>query len=64
MVTARVAVEAAASLGGERYVGGRGAIGMNTFGVAAALKHLKCRLGLGSDNAVPAAGGQIVCIAG
>ena len=41
-VTARVAVEQAATLGWERYVGGFGRIiGMNTFGASAPLKELQ-----------------------
>jgi transketolase len=60
-VTARVAVEAASTLGWERYVGRGGAIiGMNTFGASAPLKDLQHRFGFEPENVVRAAKEQIV----
>jgi transketolase len=59
-VTARVAVEAASTLGWERYVGRGGAIiGMNTFGASAPLKDLQRRFGFEPENVVRAAKEQI-----
>jgi transketolase len=59
-VTARVAVEAASTLGWERYVGRGGAIiGMNTFGASAPLKDLQRRFGFEPENVVRVAKEQI-----
>jgi transketolase len=59
-VTARVAVEAASTLGWERYVGRGGTIiGMNTFGASAPLKDLQRRFGFEPENVVRVAKEQI-----
>jgi transketolase len=50
-VTARVAVEQAATLGWDRYVGDAGAIiGMHTFGASAPLKQLQTKFGFTPDR--------------
>jgi len=52
-VTARLAIEAAAPLGWERYVGPKGAvIGMRRFGASAPYKVLAEKFGFTSENAV------------
>jgi len=52
-VTARLAIEAAAPFGWERYVGLKGAvIGMNRFGASAPYKVLAEKFGFTSDNVV------------
>jgi transketolase len=59
-VTARVAVEQAAALGWERYVGMTGAvIGMRSFGASAPLKDLLKHFGFTKDKVVEAARKQI-----
>jgi transketolase len=56
----RVAVEQAAIIGWERYVGRRGAIvGMHTFGASAPLKGLLTKFGLTPDHVVSVAREQI-----
>jgi len=52
-VTARVAVEAGATLGWERYVGNQGrVIGMHTFGASAPLKDVMKKFGFTTDNVI------------
>jgi transketolase len=59
-VKARVAVEQAAVLGWERYVGRRGVvIGMHTFGASAPLKGLLGKFGFTPEHVVQAAREQI-----
>ena len=56
----RVAIEAAAPFGWERYVGRRGArIGMTTFGSSAPLKDLQKKFGFTPDHVYAAAKDQI-----
>jgi transketolase len=56
----RVAVEQAATIGWERYVGRRGAIvGMHTFGASAPLKGLLTKFGFTPDHVVSVAREQI-----
>jgi transketolase len=58
-VTARVAVEQAATFGWERYVGTTGhIIGMRTFGASAPLKELQRKFGFAPDQVVAAAKAQ------
>ena len=55
-VTARIAVEAAATMGWERYVGAKGrVIGMRSFGASAPYPDLQRRFGLTPDHVVAAA---------
>jgi transketolase len=55
-VTARIAVEQAAAIGWERYVGPRGqVIGMRTFGASAPLADLQRRFGFEPERIVAAA---------
>jgi len=55
-VTARVAVEAGATLGWDRYVGPKGrVIGMHTFGASAPIKDLLKKFGFTSENVIQAA---------
>lgn len=55
-VTARVAVEAAATLGWDRYVGSRGAVvGMRGFGASAPLEALQARFGFTPEAIVSTA---------
>ena len=55
-ITARVSVEAGATLGWERYVGLTGAaIGMHSFGASAPLKDLLKKFGFTADHVVAAA---------
>jgi transketolase len=55
-VTARVAVEMAATFGWERYTGAKGKIlGMRRFGASAPLKDLLKKFGFSADNVVAAA---------
>jgi transketolase len=59
-VTARVAVEQAATFGWERYVGTTGhIIGMRTFGASAPLKELQKKFGFEPDQVVAAAKAQL-----
>ena len=59
-IPARVAVEQAAVIGWERYVGRHGAVvGMHTFGASAPLKSLLTRFGFTPDRVVEAAREQI-----
>jgi transketolase len=59
-IVARVAVEQAATMGWERYVGRRGAIvGMHTFGASAPLKGLLTKFGFTPEHVVSAAREQI-----
>jgi transketolase len=59
-VTARVAVEQAATFGWERYVGTSGhIIGMRTFGASAPLKALQKKFGFEPDQVVAAAKAQL-----
>jgi transketolase len=59
-IRARVAVEQAAVLGWDRYVGRRGAvIGMHTFGASAPLKGLLGKFGFTPENVAQAAREQI-----
>jgi transketolase len=52
-VTARLAIEAAAPFGWERYVGTKGAvIGMNRFGASAPYKVLAEKFGFTAENVV------------
>jgi transketolase len=52
-VTARLAVEQASVLGGDRYVGAAGqVIGMKTFGASAPLKELQRRFGFEPEQVV------------
>jgi transketolase len=60
IVTARVAVEQASTLGWERYVGPSGhVIGMHTFGASAPLKELQRKYGFEPDQVVAAAKQQL-----
>jgi transketolase len=60
IVTARVAVEQASTLGWERYVGPSGQIiGMKTFGASAPLKELQRKYGFEPDQVVEAAKKQL-----
>ena len=55
VVTARVAVEQASTLGWERYVGPTGQIiGMKTFGASAPLKELQRKFGFEPERVVAA----------
>ena len=59
-ISARVAVEQAATLGWARYVGRHGAIvGMHTFGASAPLKGLLTKFGFTPDHVVTIAKEQI-----
>ena len=59
-ILARVAVEQAATLGWDRYVGLKGAIiGMHTFGASAPLKDLLTKFGFTKDGVAHAARDQI-----
>lgn len=59
-ITARVAVEQAATFGWERYVGLTGhIIGMKTFGASAPLKELQQKFGFTAANVVTAAKEQL-----
>jgi transketolase len=59
-IKARVSVEAAATLGWERYVGREGAaIGMHSFGASAPAKDLMRHFGFTPENVVAAAKAQI-----
>ncbi|MEO5765546.1 MAG: transketolase C-terminal domain-containing protein, partial [Casimicrobiaceae bacterium] len=59
-ITARVAIEQAATFGWERYVGQRGAtIGMHTFGASAPLKALQQDFGFSVEHVVAAAKAQL-----
>jgi transketolase len=59
-VTARVAVEQAATFGWSRYVGTTGeCIGMHTFGASAPLKELQKKFGFTPDRVVEAARRQL-----
>jgi transketolase len=58
-ILARVAVEQAATLGWERYVGMRGAvIGMHSFGASAPAKKVQEKFGFTVENVVAAAKAQ------
>ena len=60
LVTARVAVEQASTLGWTRYTGSNGAIlGMKTFGASAPLKVLQQEFGFTKDHVVAAAKAQL-----
>jgi transketolase len=55
-ITARVAVEAAATLGWDRYIGPKGVmIGMRTFGASAPLKDVMPHFGFTADHVAEAA---------
>jgi transketolase len=59
-VTARVAVEQAATFGWERYVGTTGhIIGMRTFGASAPLKALQKKFGFEPDQVAAAVKAQL-----
>jgi transketolase len=59
-IRARVSVEAASTLGWERYVGASGAmIGMHTFGASAPYKDLLLKFGFSVEKVVEAARQQI-----
>jgi transketolase len=59
-VTARVAVEQAATFGWERYVGTTGqVIGMHTFGASAPLKELQKKFGFTPEKVIDAARSQL-----
>jgi transketolase len=59
-VTARVAVEQAATLGWGRYLGRSGEmIGMKTFGVSAPLKEVQRKFGFTPENVVAVAKQQV-----
>ena len=59
-ISARVAVEQAATIGWERYVGRRGAvIGMHTFGASAPLKGLLTKFGFTPEHVVQTARQQV-----
>jgi transketolase len=59
-VTARVAVEAAAVLGWDRYVGpGGDVIGMRSFGMSAPIKAVEDKFGFTADHVVEAARRQL-----
>ena len=58
-ITARVAVEQAASFGWDRYVGPTGtAIAMHTFGTSAPLKDVARRFGFTPERVIEAAKDQ------
>jgi transketolase len=58
-IEARVAVEQAAVVGWERYVGRRGAVvGMHTFGASAPLKGLLTKFGFTPEHVVEVARAQ------
>jgi transketolase len=60
LVTARVSVEEASTLGWARYVGRSGkSLGMETFGASAPLKELQKKFGFTPENIVAAAKEQI-----
>lgn len=60
VVTARVSVEQASTIGWDRYVGLNGrTIGMRTFGASAPLKELQKKFGFLSENIVTAAKEQL-----
>jgi transketolase len=60
VVTARVSVEQAATLGWSRYVGPHGeSIGMHTFGASAPLKALQKKFGFTPERVVEAARAQV-----
>ena len=59
-IEARVAVEQAATVGWERYVGRRGAVvGMHTFGASAPLKGLLTKFGFTPEHVVDVARAQV-----
>lgn len=59
-IVARVAVEQAATIGWERYVGRRGAVvGMHTFGASAPLKSVLTRFGFNPEHVVQVAREQL-----
>jgi transketolase len=59
-IEARVAVEQAAAVGWERYVGRRGAVvGMHTFGASAPLKGLLTKFGFMPEHVVEVARAQV-----
>ncbi len=59
-IDARVAVEQAATVGWERYVGRRGAVvGMHTFGASAPLKGLLTKFGFTPEHVVDVARAQV-----
>ncbi len=59
-VTARVAVESAASLGWDRYVGAAGeVIAMRTFGASAPIEALQAKFGFTTDHIYAAAKAQL-----
>ena len=59
-VTARVSVEAASTVGWDRYVGRHGAkIAMNSFGASAPVKDLYKKFGFTPDKVVAAAKQQL-----
>jgi transketolase len=63
-VTARVAVEQAATFGWERYTGYTGAIiGMHTFGASAPLKELQKKFGFTPERVAEAARAQLKKVA-
>jgi transketolase len=63
-VTARVAIEQAATFGWERYVGTTGAIvGMSTFGASAPLKDLQTLFGFTPDAVADMARAQLALAA-
>ncbi len=56
VVTARVSIEMAATLGWDRYIGPKGkAIGMHSFGASAPIKDLLKKFGFGPEQVVAAA---------
>ena len=64
-IEARVAVEAAATLGWERHVGMNGAIiGMHSFGTSAPGKDVARHFGFDVDHVVAAAKAQLARAAG
>lgn len=64
-VTARVAIEMAATFGWERYVGTGGTtIGMHSFGASAPLPDLQKKFGFTADGIVAAAKAQTMEVAG
>ena len=64
-VDARVAVEQAATLGWDRYVGRHGAqVVMHTFGASAPFADLKKRFGFTSEHVYDAAKQQIARVKG
>jgi transketolase len=59
-VTARVAVEQAATFGWSRYIGMTGVcVGMHTFGASAPLKELQSKFGFTPEKVVAAAKEQL-----